>query len=302
MGLNFVDAERLGIVAATLLDAFEYVRVYRPGWRSGLVLLASEAPFDMSATAGAVIDADPELALHLGITRPEDIEAALALDTQAVRRIAAGSRTNRDRHDRLGPATARLVRAAAEGAPYYEPPAVAVREITTDVRALARHGRTGALAQLAMTHPDAAERAFARALLAESRGQRDARDRELAAVLEAQPGHPGVTAGERAALERMRCDAHLARGEDRRALERLDIATRLDGGEPEDALRRARAAAVLGDHAVATESLERVLSWLEGSLQAGQRSEALATLDAVLQALPPSAVEAAVQTRMDRLR
>ncbi|MDJ0786975.1 MAG: hypothetical protein QNK05_09240 [Myxococcota bacterium] len=332
MGLNFVDRELLGVLAATLLEHFEYVRVYRPGWRSGLVLLASDAPFEMARTAGSVIAADPEVALALGITRPEDIEGALVLDTPAMRRLAGGMPTNRDRHDRLGPRSAQLVRASAAGSPYFEPAAVPAAEEEVDARALWRHGRTAALARRAITHPQPAERSFSRALVAMSRGQDDVQRRELDAALRADPGHQaaaayreGLTrlapkstpvdvaelAGRAADLplfdprrptaERLVCDALLAAGEPRESLRHLDTAVRLDGGSGDDALRRAQSAAAVGDIPVTIESAERLLRWLEGSRQARARPDALSALDSALRKLPSDAW-APLRGQIERLR
>ena len=276
MGLNFVDAQGLGTVIATLFEAFEHVRIYRPGWRSGLVLLASNEPLDPARTAPSLIEADPDVALRLGITRAADIEAALLLDTAGARRLAEGAPVNRDRHDRLAGHAARRVREAARGGAYYEPPALPPSDDSTDAVALARHGRRSALSHLAMIARDPAERERAHALIARLRGRE-----EHAAALEASH------ALRDARIARRSCDEHLEQGEYVEALAALDRAARLSGSGGADALRRARAAAALGDASVAAESARAALLWLEGSQQASLRPPALETLTGLLGALSP---------------
>ena len=51
--LDLVDQPLLGSLVATLLDAFPHVRIYRPFFRGTALFLASGAPLDVEANAGA---------------------------------------------------------------------------------------------------------------------------------------------------------------------------------------------------------------------------------------------------------
>ena len=107
IGLAFVDAPLLQTLVATLLDAFPAVRVYQPT-RGALLFLAADADPPMEALAAQALAASPADFARYGVRLPEDVAAALVLDTEAARRFAAGAPLNTDDHNLLASRSARL--------------------------------------------------------------------------------------------------------------------------------------------------------------------------------------------------
>ncbi|HTQ35747.1 MAG TPA: fused MFS/spermidine synthase [Steroidobacteraceae bacterium] len=93
MNVEFVDADLLRSLLATLDAVFRHVRVYRPAPLT-LLFLASDAPaapeLDLDATRAALAAAPGHYA-RLGLNVPEDLAAALALDDAGSRAFAAGA-------------------------------------------------------------------------------------------------------------------------------------------------------------------------------------------------------------------
>ncbi|HSG64635.1 MAG TPA: fused MFS/spermidine synthase [Gammaproteobacteria bacterium] len=95
---EFVDAELLRVLAATLLSEFDNVRLYHPTSRV-LVFLASDAALDPElqlARSGAPLTDDIMHYSRMGMNGVEDLIAAIALDEAGVRAFAEGARISTD--------------------------------------------------------------------------------------------------------------------------------------------------------------------------------------------------------------
>lgn len=89
--LDLVDRELLASLLATLLDAFDDVRVYRPFFRGTALFAASNAPLAIETHAPLALAAARDDLARAGILTREDVAAAFALDAAGARAIAAGA-------------------------------------------------------------------------------------------------------------------------------------------------------------------------------------------------------------------
>jgi len=105
IGQGFVDVPLFGSLAASMIDVFPHVQVFRPV-PAALVFMASDEPFDLIESGPRALAAAPEDFANAGIHRVEDLLASLTLDEEGVRRFAAGRPLNTDDHNLL--ATTRL--------------------------------------------------------------------------------------------------------------------------------------------------------------------------------------------------
>lgn len=106
MGAEYIDATLLHSLARTLLDVYREVRVYRPS-NTTLLFLASDGPLDLEhhpAALRAVLAQTPEHYARLGLNAPEDLLAALAVESDGVRVLAADSQPITDDTNRLATA------------------------------------------------------------------------------------------------------------------------------------------------------------------------------------------------------
>lgn len=100
---DFVDPEMLRTVAATLLDVFPSVEMYRPS-PNAMIFLASPAPLDTARAfqrSGQPVASAPEFYRRLGIHDVNDILVALAVDDAGLRRLSRGAPLNTDDSNRL---------------------------------------------------------------------------------------------------------------------------------------------------------------------------------------------------------
>jgi spermidine synthase len=107
MNVNFVDESLLRSLTATLLAAFENVRIYRPD-PATLVFLASAAPFRLEqnvASTGVPLVYSPRQYSHVGINSAEDLVAALAVDEVGARELARGAPLITDDDNRIATST-----------------------------------------------------------------------------------------------------------------------------------------------------------------------------------------------------
>jgi spermidine synthase len=95
IGSAFVDPERLRALLAAQTEVFAHVQVYRPD-RGAIVMVASDAPFDVAATAAQAIARAPRDYAVAGIHRVEDVIAALALDDDGTRAFTERAQANSD--------------------------------------------------------------------------------------------------------------------------------------------------------------------------------------------------------------
>ena len=106
--LELVDQPLLASLLATLLDAFPNVRVYRPFFRGTALFLASVAPLDVEANAVRALAASADDFARAGVRTREDVAAALALDENGTRTLAAGAPLTTDDRNLLETRTIRV--------------------------------------------------------------------------------------------------------------------------------------------------------------------------------------------------
>jgi spermidine synthase len=103
MNVIFMDEDLLRSLTATLLAVFPEVRVYRPDPNT-VVFLASDQPLELEeqlARTGLPIRNAPLHYARFGINNTEDLVAALVLDADGARRLAAGSPLITDDDNRI---------------------------------------------------------------------------------------------------------------------------------------------------------------------------------------------------------
>jgi SAM-dependent methyltransferase len=103
MGAEFLDPDLLRSMLATLHAVFPQVRLYR-ATPTALLLLASDLPLDTERhleRVRAVLDGATLHYARLGLAAPENLVAALALDTAGVAQLADGAALISDDDNRL---------------------------------------------------------------------------------------------------------------------------------------------------------------------------------------------------------
>ena len=103
MNVMFMDEDLLRSLTATLLSVFADVRVYRPDPET-IVFLASDGKLDLEsrlAATGLPLRDAPLHYARFGINNAEDVIAALTLDGDGARRLAAGAALITDDDNRI---------------------------------------------------------------------------------------------------------------------------------------------------------------------------------------------------------
>jgi spermidine synthase len=103
MNVAFLDEALLRSLTATLLQAFGEVRVYRPDPNT-LIFLASARPLDVETqlvATGLPLATAREHFARIGIHSVEDVVAALVLDAEGARSLAAGASVITDDRNRI---------------------------------------------------------------------------------------------------------------------------------------------------------------------------------------------------------
>jgi len=103
MNVSFLDEDLLRSLAATLLDVFEQVRLYRPD-PSTLVFLASDQPLELEdhvTRTGTPLVLSPRHYARFGVHAPEDVVVALAADQAGVEALARGAPLITDDQNRM---------------------------------------------------------------------------------------------------------------------------------------------------------------------------------------------------------
>ncbi len=103
MNVIFMDEDLLRSLTATLLSVFGEVRIYRPDPNT-IVFLASDAPLDLEehlAKTGLPLRHAPLHYARYGINNTEDLVAALVLDDEGARHLAAGAPLITDDENRI---------------------------------------------------------------------------------------------------------------------------------------------------------------------------------------------------------
>ncbi len=95
IGMGFVDEELTRVLVASLRSVFTHVQVVRPRRMAALLFVASDAPLDLAGVDEA-LRASPRALDRLGIDLPEDVAAAILLDSAGAARFSAGAPVSRD--------------------------------------------------------------------------------------------------------------------------------------------------------------------------------------------------------------
>lgn len=109
MAFAFVDEPLFRTLIATLRGAFPHVEVYQPPTTGAALLVASQEPFEVAATAPQGLERAAEAWASLGVLVPEDILAARVLDGGGCARLAEGSPVNSDRRNLLQTRSPRIL-------------------------------------------------------------------------------------------------------------------------------------------------------------------------------------------------
>ena len=103
MAGQFISESLLRSLCATMLDVFDYVKVYQL-FPETLFFVGSQRPMEtelqIATTGRPIIDA-PVFYHHMGIVSAEDLIAGLALDTEGVRAFAQGADLLTDNFNRM---------------------------------------------------------------------------------------------------------------------------------------------------------------------------------------------------------
>lgn len=103
MNVSFLDEDLLRSLAATLLDVFDQVRLYRPDPNT-LVFLASDGPLQLEeqvTSTGTPLVLSPRHYARFGVHVPEDIVVALAADLPGMQALARGAPLITDDQNRM---------------------------------------------------------------------------------------------------------------------------------------------------------------------------------------------------------
>jgi spermidine synthase len=103
MGSQFLTESLLRSLCATMLDVFQYVKVYHM-FPEVLFFVGSNTPMnteaDLAETGRPVVDT-PVFFYHMGIATTEDLLAALVLDTEGVKSLSRGAPVITDNFNRM---------------------------------------------------------------------------------------------------------------------------------------------------------------------------------------------------------
>ncbi len=115
IGLQFVDAELLRSLMATLVDVFPHVELYQPYPGGGVLFLCSPEPLAVEETAVQILKTNPVGWHQLGVFVAEDILADRLLDAAGSRRFAADAPLNTDYHNLLQTRAPRILQTPLRG-------------------------------------------------------------------------------------------------------------------------------------------------------------------------------------------
>ncbi len=111
IGLQFVDADLLRILMATLGDVFPHVELYQPYPGGGVLFLCGLEPLAVAENAERVLAESPSGWRRLGVFVAEDILAARLLDAEGSRRFAGpATELNTDYRNLLQTRAPRILR------------------------------------------------------------------------------------------------------------------------------------------------------------------------------------------------
>lgn len=99
--LDFVDADLLRTLTASVAAAFPHIRVYHSNPPGSMYFLGSDEPFDMVASIRRAIELAPASLADSGVWSPEDVEFTLALDDGGARVFSRDAAISTDDHNLL---------------------------------------------------------------------------------------------------------------------------------------------------------------------------------------------------------
>ena len=202
IGPAFVDEELLRILVATMRDVFPHVVVHQAHQQGGILLLASDAELDPTASVGRARTVAPQLFGSLGVLTPEDAAASQLLDDAGTAAFAEGAPLNRDRRNYLQMRSPKL-RIEGRGPLMPEPLLVDLGLVPEPAASLDRGLLVERLAALGFVRRASAEaerledpvdRLVARARIALRTGQHQQSRGALRRALELAPTHPRARA------------------------------------------------------------------------------------------------------------
>ncbi len=191
IGFGFVDETLFRSLLASLTDVFESVRVYSPPPHAGALLLASNVPLDVEASAAEWLRAHPGELEDLGLHSSEDVAAALLINEIGARELAQGAPMNRDGDNLLQIESPRVsTRSLLGGIPSLvsttASPLASIPE-TLDVWYLLRQLPPWQAQPLVDTLDDPVERKIGEALIQMAKGKREGPRILLREVLDEAP-------------------------------------------------------------------------------------------------------------------
>ncbi len=299
MGLPFVDGPLLRSLVATAVEVFPHVEVYLPEPGSVLIL-ASQQPLEMAASAPGALAAAPRQWAQIGIFHGEDVLASRVLDAGGAPGFAAGAPVSTDAHNLVRVRSPRVLKnplgaagAASLLAPY---DALLTAPVGGDglylVRRLIDQGAVQRARLLAEALPDPVAQQTALGLADLAAGDRGTGEFKLREALELDPQAPEALFGlllhvyrpaivrgrpvsfvERFADERVRAVVEgwrLSEAGDWRAIQRLDD----------------RLAAFDSRHPLFMSAARLRAAWRVDSGQAELAREAVTVLEALLSPRP----------------
>jgi predicted membrane-bound spermidine synthase len=206
MSTSFVDAALLKSLAATLAERFTHVRLYQAAG-SMLYFLGSDAPLDVERrilATGEPISANALYFGNMGLGGAEDFTAALVLDENGVRALAAAAPPSTDDRNRMatdsyaradGLTPSELMELLAPLDPLLDPASFVHRELAPDLNLsyiaarLLVQGQLERANALAEIVPEPSTRALIHGLIAQRKGQAEVARVELDAALLADAGN-----------------------------------------------------------------------------------------------------------------
>lgn len=203
IGLQFVDADLLRSLVATLGECFPYVELYAPANRSAVLFLASGQPLGDLAAMNRSLSIGKQAWAEIGVYRVEDILGSRELDSEGSRRFAAGAALIRDGRNLLQIRSPKAMRHAISAAevdalfatsdPLLQPTPTLDRVYLA--RRLLERKQVGRVKRVATATQDPLARETIQGLVAIAEKRRAQGIQILTKVLRREPGNAEALAG-----------------------------------------------------------------------------------------------------------
>lgn len=116
IALPFADEPLLRSLLQTLNAVFQNVLLFRPAGGKTLLFVSSDRRFELPGDVAAALASSPEEFADVGLRRPEDVLAMLALDAEGSRRVAGQAPLSTDDANQLQILSPRALRAKPDEA------------------------------------------------------------------------------------------------------------------------------------------------------------------------------------------